>query len=85
MRNRLLTATSAGDGPSGGAPMSWTFETMWQIREGGCSAQCTPVRICFTRRVSVSLPSSNQLTSTPSRVNSRAGSSAGTLRRMGIK
>ena len=58
---------------------------MWQIRDGGCSAQCTPVRICFTRRVSVSLPSSNQLTSTPSRVNSRAGSSAGTLRRMGMQ
>ena len=58
---------------------------MWQIREGGSSAQCTPVRICRTRRVSVSLPSSNQLMSAPSRVNSRSPSSAGTLRRIGIQ
>src|SRR5215831_9612376 len=58
---------------------------MWQIREGGSSAQWMPVRICRTRRVSVSLPSSNQLTSAPSRVNSRSLSSCGTLRRIGIE
>ncbi len=36
---------------------------MWQMREGGSSAQWMPVWICATRRPSVSLPSSNQFTS----------------------
>src|SRR5262249_45815417 len=58
---------------------------MWQIPEGGVPAQWMPVRICGTRRVSVSLPSSNQLTWAPSRVNSRSVSSCGTLRRIGMK
>ena len=34
------------------------FVTRWQARDGGSSAQWTPVRICRTRRVRVSLPSS---------------------------
>src|SRR5207245_1793429 len=38
------------------------------MREGGSSAQWMPVWICATRRSSVSLPSSNQLTSVASLV-----------------
>ena len=72
-------------GPAGAVARIWMFEIRWQIREGGSSAQWMPVRICFTRRASVSLPSSNQLTSAPARVNSRSGSSCGTLRRIGMK
>ena len=66
--------------------MIWTFETMWQIREGGSSAQWIPVWICATRRVERVLALVEPVdVEALARELPLAVRRAGTLRRIGIQ